>query len=377
MRNYDGKGRSFAKRIYWARSLGVGIGFFSVAATMYPLHPPAWVWVVMLCNAIIWPPIALWLATSARQPYSAERRNILADSLAGGFWAGAMGFNPLPTVTVLAMMAMHNLAAGGKRLFMLGSVAQFAGALLAFLLFREPFVSFSTPMQIYACLPVLVLYPMFVGYMSYGVAVKLSEHKHILSKLSRTDSLTGLINHGSWKDLLQLEFNKSQLLSRQTSIALIDIDHFKAINDTQGHIVGDSVLKRLSTALLSSLRDSDLAGRYGGDEFCVILPNTSATLAWELMEQLRRDVHNLKDPLLPHLQLSLSIGISTYSQHLTDAAMWLNEADKALYIAKTTGRNRVCSAAPAVVDYPKLGVDTQRGDTDNGSNSDGTRIIDL
>ncbi|MET0123864.1 MAG: diguanylate cyclase [Pseudomonas caspiana] len=358
MRNHDGRGRSFAKRIYWVRSVGVGIGFFSVAATMYPLHPPAWVWAVMLCNSIIWPPIALWLATSARQPFYAEQRNILVDSLAGGFWAGAMGFNPLPTVTVLAMMAMHNLAAGGKRLFLRGLIAQMIGAAISWYLFRQPFVSFSTPTQIYACLPVLVLYPMFVGYMSYRVAVKLSEHKHILGKLSRTDSLTGLINHGSWKDLLQLEFNKSVALSRQTSIALIDIDHFKAINDTQGHIVGDSVLKRLSTALLANLRDSDLAGRYGGDEFCVILPNTSATLAWEILEQLRRDVHALHDPQLPHLRLSLSIGISTFGPHLADAAMWLNEADKALYIAKTTGRNRVCSAAPAATDYPRLGIET-------------------
>jgi diguanylate cyclase len=312
----------------------------------------------MVCNAIIWPPIALWLATHATQPFQAERRNILVDSIAGGFWAGAMGFNPLPTVTVLAMMAMHNLAAGGKRLFLLGSVAQLCGALVSFYLFRQTFVAYSTPLQIYACLPVLVFYPMFVGYMSYQVAVKLSEHKHILGKLSRTDSLTGLINHGSWKDLLQVEFGKCQVLSRQTSIALIDIDHFKAINDTQGHIVGDSVLKRLSTALLASLRDTDLAGRYGGDEFCVILPNTSATLAWEIMEQLRRDVHSLYDPQLPHLQLSLSIGISTYGPHISDAAIWLNEADKALYTAKTTGRNRVCSAAPALIDYPQLGVET-------------------
>lgn len=358
MKNHQGKGRSFAKRIYWVRSVGVGVGFFSVAATMYTLHPPYWVWALMLCNAIIWPPIALWLATHSPQPFYAERRNIVCDSIAGGFWAGAMGFNPLPTVTVLAMMAMHNLAAGGTRLFMLGSAGQLVGALVSMYLFRQPFISASSSMQIYACLPVLIFYPMFVGYMSYQVAVKLSEHKHILGKLSRTDSLTGLINHGSWKDLLQLEFGKCQLLSRQTSIALIDIDHFKAINDTRGHIVGDNVLKRLSASLLASLRESDLAGRYGGDEFCVIMPNTSATLAWEIMEQLRRDVHSLHDPLVPHLQLSLSIGISTYGPHISDAAVWLNEADKALYIAKTTGRNRVCSAAPAGIDFPRLGVES-------------------
>lgn len=358
MVSYDGKGRSFAKRIYWVRSLGVGIGFFSVAATMYPLHPPTWVWAVMLCNSIIWPPIALWLATRSRQPFHAERRNILVDSLAGGFWAGAMGFNPLPTVTVLAMMAMHNLAAGGKPLFLRGCVAQLVGAAIAVLLFHQPFVSQSSPLQIYACLPVLILYPMFVGLASYQLAVKLSEHKHILGKLSRTDSLTGLINHGTWKDLLQLEFSRCQVLSRETSIALIDIDHFKAINDSLGHIIGDSVLKRLSKALGASLRDTDLAGRYGGDEFCVIMPNTSAVLAWETLEQLRSDVHALRDPHMPRLQMSLSIGIATYRPDMADAASWLNEADKALYIAKTTGRNRVCLAESKVIEFPRLSVET-------------------
>jgi diguanylate cyclase len=358
MNRYDGKGRSFAKRIYWARSVGVGIGFFSVAATVYTVHPPTWVWVLMLANAIVWPPIALLIATRSRQPFVAEQRNIVCDSLAGGFWVGAMGFNPLPTVTVLALMGMHNLAAGGTRLFWRGCLAQVVGALISIYLLRQPFMAASSNMQIYACLPVLLLYPMFVGYMSYQVAVKLSEHKHILGKLSRTDSLTGLINHGAWKDLLQLEFGRCQMLARQTSIALIDIDHFKGINDTQGHIIGDNVLKRLSTALLASLRDSDLAGRYGGDEFCVILPNTSANLAWEIMEQLRRDVDNLRDPKLPHMRLTLSIGISTFGHHVTDSAMWLNEADKALYNAKSGGRNRVCAAAPLVIDYPRLGSES-------------------
>ena len=357
MVSHEGRGHSFAKRIYWVRSLGVGIGFFSVAATMYPLHPPLWVWAVMLCNAIIWPPIALWLATRSRQPFHAERRNILVDSLAGGFWAGAMGFNPLPTVTVLAMMAMHNLAAGGKLLFLRGTLAQIAGALISVLLFHQPFVSYSSPLQIYACLPVLILYPMFVGYASYQLAVKLSEHKHILGKLSRTDSLTGLINHGSWKDLLQLEFGRCQVLSRETSIALIDIDHFKSINDNHGHIIGDSVLKRLSAALVASLRETDLAGRYGGDEFCVILPNTSAVLAWQILEELRRNVLEVRNPHLPHLELSLSIGIATFRPDMTDAACWLNEADKALYIAKTTGRNRVCLAESNVIDFPRSSVE--------------------
>ena len=344
MNKHDGKGLSFAKRIYLPRSIGLGIGFFSVLATLYPNNIPGWMWFLLVFNGFLWPHVAFQLARRSRQPYQAERRNLILDSLGGGFWAGAMGLSPLPTVTVLAMMAMNNFAAGGQRLFIYGSLAQAGGALVAILLLSPVFIPGSTPLQIYACLPMLVVYPMAVGLVCYQLAVKLSAHKHILSKLSRTDSLTGLLNHGSWKDLLHIEFGNCQTLERHTTIALIDIDHFKAINDTYGHIIGDTVLKHMSEALQSKLRDTDLAGRYGGDEFCVILPHTSRHQAHEILERLRLAINAHRDVLLPELQIGLSVGIADYAPHLKDAAMWLHEADMALYRAKSGGRNRVVLA---------------------------------
>jgi diguanylate cyclase len=108
------------------------------------------------------------------------------------------------------------------------------------------------------------------------------------------------------------------------------------------------VLKQLSGALTASLRETDLAGRYGGDEFCVILPDTTLAQANDILERLRRTVHDHAHTALPDLRLSLSIGIAAYGPHLTDAGMWLHEADMALYAAKSTGRNRVSSAPPGV-----------------------------
>jgi diguanylate cyclase len=341
MNNLTGKGLSFARRIYVPRAVGLGVGFFSVAAAMYPLQPANWVWVLMLLNGFAWPHIAFQLSRLCAQPYYAERRNLLYDSIFGGFWAGAIGLNPLPAVSILAMMAMNNIASGGQPLFWRGCVAQVLGLLLAYLVLSPTFVPVSTPLQIYATLPVLSTYPLAVGLICYHLVIKLSEHKHVLGKLSRTDSLTGLLNHGAWKDLLQIEFGTCQALSRSTTIALLDIDHFKAINDTHGHIVGDDVLKQLSVELLKNLRDTDLAGRYGGDEFCVILPNTQLSQATEILERLRVIVSHYHDTRIPSLSMSLSIGIATYTSHLTDAGMWLNEADKALYAAKTTGRNKI------------------------------------
>ncbi|MFJ3481953.1 diguanylate cyclase [Pseudomonas sp. NPDC090202] len=349
MRNSIHKGLSYARRMYLPRSVGLGIGFFAVAAALYPSHPPAWVWWLMLFHGYVWPHLAFQLARFSDSPYTAERRNLVYDSLAGGFWAGAMGFNALPTVTALSMMAMNNIASGGPRLFVVGSLAQFVGALIGYWLFSpEPFPAI-TQLQVYACLPMLVIYPLAIGLVCYRVAVQLSKSKKALEKLSTTDSLTGLMNHGAWKNLLSIEFNNCQTLNRQNSVALIDIDHFKAINDTYGHIIGDSVLKQVSNALSASLRETDMAGRYGGDEFCVILPNTTLAQANDVLERLRRTIHEHTHTTLPDLKLSLSIGIAAYGPHLIDAGQWLHEADMALYDAKSTGRNRVTSARPVRV----------------------------
>lgn len=340
------KGISFARRMYLPRSIGQGIGFFAVAAALYPSHPPVWVWVAMIVHGYVWPHIAYQLAKCSRQPYAAERRNLIYDSLGGGFWAGAMGISPLPTVTVLSMMAMNNIATGGLRLFVLGSLAQATGALVAYTIFMPPLFSHVTQTQVFACLPMLVIYPMAIGLVCYRVAVQLSSSKKALEKLSVTDSLTGLMNHGAWKDRLALEFDKCQTEERQHSVALIDIDHFKAINDTYGHITGDNVLKQLSKALSANLRQTDLAGRYGGDEFCVILPDTPLAQATAILERLRRTVHDHAHSTLPDLKLSLSIGVAAYGPHQTDAGLWLHEADMALYDAKSAGRNRVTPARP-------------------------------
>lgn len=344
MENQRGKGLSFARRIYLPRAIGLCIGSLSVAAALAPMNLPSWVWALLVINAYVWPHIAYQLSSRANFPYKAELRNMLFDSLWGGFWAATVQFNPLTTVTVLAMMAMHNVAMGGLRLFAFGSVAQAVGVLIGWLVFGIAFNAQTTPMQIWASIPMLTLYPFAVGMVSYQLAIKLAKHKRILSALNRTDSLTGLLNHGAWKDSLQLQFQRSRLHEHPAVIALIDIDHFKPINDTHGHIVGDSVLRQLSAELKRNLRASDLAGRYGGDEFCVILPDMPVLKAREVMERLREVLHDFRHDEVPDLRISLSIGLAAFDSSFTDSIAWLDEADKALYTAKNTGRNKISLA---------------------------------
>ncbi|WP_159812742.1 diguanylate cyclase [Pseudomonas sp. 18058] len=344
MENNRGKGLSFARRIYLPRIIGLGVGFFCVGAALYPLNMPGWIWALLLFNGFAWPHLAYQISTRSAFPYQAERRNMLYDSLCGGFWAASFQFNPLATVTILSMMTMNNVAAGGQRLFVFGALAQLVGVLLGWSIFGFKFSLTMTQAQVWACLPMLTLYPLALGMVCYRLAIKLSQHKRALSALSRTDSLTGLLNHGAWKDLLHLKFQQCRQHNTQATLALIDIDHFKVINDSYGHIVGDAALRQLSQELKRVLDEYELAGRYGGDEFCVILPTLPLAKAEVLMEKLREALEQYRHPDVPDLRVSLSIGLARYQAGYKDAVDWLEDADKALYTAKHTGRNTISVA---------------------------------
>ncbi|MFK3775822.1 diguanylate cyclase [Pseudomonas sp. NPDC089406] len=337
----SGKGLSFVRRIYRPRIIGKAIGLIAAAAAVAPLQQPHWVWLLMLFNGLAWPHVAYHWARRSAKPYQAELRNLQLDSVAAGFWAATMHFNPLPSLTILSMVTMNNVAAGGKPMVVRGVLAQLAGMLLSMALLGPGLQLHTSMAQVYASLPMLTLYPLALGWVCYQLAIQLADHKRQLSTLSRTDSLTGLLNHGSWKDLLQHKFQLSQQQQLPAVIALIDIDHFKAINDTYGHVVGDCVLRQLSHELQRSLREHDKAGRYGGDEFCLIFPDTHEAQACQAMERLRERVAAYRNPQLPGLRISLSIGLAAFRPGLASAEDWLLVADKALYSAKHQGRDQV------------------------------------
>lgn len=158
------------------------------------------------------------------------------------------------------------------------------------------------------------------------------------------DSLTGLLNHTAIKDLLDGEVAGTIRQKRPLSFAMVDIDHFKQVNDSYGHPVGDRVIKSLSRLLKQRLRSSDLVGRYGGEEFAVVLVDADRMTARKVLDTIRDDFSQLR-----HLaegkefSVTFSCGIADVSQ-FPDAAKLSDAADKALYKAKHAGRNQVMLA---------------------------------
>jgi diguanylate cyclase (GGDEF)-like protein len=159
-----------------------------------------------------------------------------------------------------------------------------------------------------------------------------------LERTSATDSLTGLWNRRFTFQTLAEESERARRFGSRFSIILFDLDHFKAVNDTFGHRVGDAVLTKVAAELLDAIRDGDIAGRYGGEEFLVILPYTGAAEALNVGERIRTRIKALAWPE-PGLRVTISGGIAEYRN--TDVDALVDAADRKLYEAKAAGRDRV------------------------------------
>jgi diguanylate cyclase (GGDEF)-like protein len=174
----------------------------------------------------------------------------------------------------------------------------------------------------------------------------------ILVAQSRTDAKTGLLNVSTWESEAESELSRSIRTRNPVALALVDIDHFKLVNDTYGHLVGDRVLKAIAEALTSQSRDYDRTGRFGGEEFVLLLAQTTESDACKIAERLRGYVASLAIPAddrpdAPTLKVTISIGVTGMARgHSFELTDLLAAADSAMYAAKQAGRNQVAYATP-------------------------------
>jgi len=169
-----------------------------------------------------------------------------------------------------------------------------------------------------------------------------------LKAQARSDPKTGLLNAGAWQGEASLAIGAARRRRESLAVLLVDIDHFKLVNDTHGHLTGDAMLRTLAAEMRQQVREPDLVGRFGGEEFAILLGGTTAAEACRIAERIRRGsgvVRVLTNDAL--VGVTVSIGVAVLGSHGDDLSELLKAADKALYRAKRTGRDRVCLAAPA------------------------------
>ena len=184
---------------------------------------------------------------------------------------------------------------------------------------------------------------------SLRYAVKLAESFEALRRLATRDELTGLLNRRELDRIMEYEQERALRFNGPLAVLMIDVDHFKAVNDAHGHPAGDAVLREIARRLIAQVRNVDRVARWGGEEFAIVLVQTDRAAALEMAERIRSAVE--RDAILATqslaLNVTMSIGVAVLPDDARSSTGLLAAADKALYAAKAAGRNRVLSYVDA------------------------------
>ncbi|GHH66533.1 GGDEF domain-containing protein [Streptosporangium violaceochromogenes] len=183
-----------------------------------------------------------------------------------------------------------------------------------------------------------------------------------LQAAARTDPKTGLLNAAAWQREADTEIVRARRTGETLALLIIDIDHFKRVNDTYGHLVGDQVLVGVTATIRGQLRDYDVVGRFGGEEFVVLLPRADVTEARRVAERLRTRIGRMAVPADDNMiTVTISVGVAIMSMHGDDLIELLAAADLALYRAKELGRDRICLPATPVPPARRPGSEAAPG----------------
>jgi diguanylate cyclase len=334
--------RNLPQRVYPLRIAGLGLAFFAIGAALRDCGGHAIAWVALGLHAFAWPHIAFRLSRRSPDPYRAERRSLIVDAALGGAWIALIGFNLVPSMLMVSTLAMDKFGIGGPRFLALSLLAMAVGCGTVALAFGiEPHFASSLPV-IVASAPLGLLYPVIAGIAADRLALNMRDQNRTLSQRVRIDALSQLLTRGAWEEDVAREFARHRRNGGKACLLLLDLDDFKVINDRHGHASGDDAIRRLGTVLREHLRAQDVAGRYGGDEFGVLLPDTDATGGKVIAERLRIAFEATGSTTKQARRCTTSIGIAAADgSEQSDHAQWLQYADRALYQAKAKGRNRV------------------------------------
>ncbi len=192
----------------------------------------------------------------------------------------------------------------------------------------------------------------------YDDVARLRRENEELKETIRTDHLTGLYNVRHLHDALEQEMERTKRTLHPTALIILDLDHFKSVNDTHGHVVGDQALKHIADIIRSTTRKLDIPCRHGGEEFAIVLPSTPHLPAIQVARRIRENVEQSSLALEgEELFFTVSIGLDTYSTRSRETVQeFIDRTDKLLYEAKASGRNRVVYAGPSD-DPGKVGIE--------------------
>ena len=337
--------RQLSRRVYPLRALGMGLAGLVVGVVLWERNAGLAAWLCMAAISFVWPHVAHLLSRRSADPYRAEIRNLLVDSALAVVLVTLMHFNLLPSVLLVTLTMVDKITTGIRGLWA-RSLPGMAGAAVPGAASTGFQWAPETSMPvILACLPVMVLHTLSVSLVSYRLIRRVSRQNQLLDELRRIDALTGLYDRGHWQEQAEATLRRHHATDEPACLVMLDIDHFKQITDQHGHTVGDEVLRALARIVLSNVRATDCAGRYGGDEFAIVLRGMHLDGATAVAHRIREQVQALQLHDMPGLQFTTSMGVATADHRHSSLRAWTNAADAELYQAKAAGRNRVSASS--------------------------------
>lgn len=337
--SHDGNAHGVVVRSHQLRTLGLGLGAVMVGGVLYRVDAPVWVWLLVALHGFAWPHIACRISRRSADPIALDRRFFMGDAALGGLFVAMMQFNLLPSVLLATAYGVGLITLYGVQLQVRCLLALVLACGITTVANGLAFAPTTDMLEILASLPLLVIFPITLGAATFALARRVRGQNRQLIQMSSIDNLSGLLNRNHWEDAVDAALTHHAC--RDAVMLLIDIDCFKGVNDQHGHTVGDDVIRRVGAVISSSVRDGDLAGRYGGDEFAVVLYDVNMRVAAAVAERIRSGVASSPIERVPDLHCTLSIGLAHCQATTRTAREWVNDADDALYRAKQAGRNRL------------------------------------
>ncbi len=335
------------QRVYRFRMLGMGLAALPLGMVMYEHQAPVGSWLWGLFTCVLWPQLAYWRARRSRNRFNAELHNLMFDSAIAGSWAALMHFAVLPAVLLTAVATADKINTGVRGLWRRSLPGMLLAVLVAGWLTGFAFQPETSMPVLLACLPVMLIHTLSVSLASSRLVRRVQQQNRQLDEFSRLDVLTGLNNRGAWQSLASALLQRQHARSQAATLMMIDVDHFKHINDQHGHILGDDVLCNIAAVLRRGNSGDAHIGRFGGDEFAIALPVALAE-ATVIAERIRRAVEELNVAQAPDLRCSISLGLAEAGATVVNLRQWMEAADRALYQAKQSGRNNTVRASQPV-----------------------------
>ncbi len=372
----QGHALALLQMIHRIRTGGSLLGLLILGSHLLPREPGAAVWLLLGLHFLVYPHLIHARARRAANPIHAGLHNFLLDAVLLGLWSAALGYPLWISFTLLTCNLVSVMLYHGLRGTLLAA-ALFIGPGLGWLLASgTPLAPATSGLSTGLSAGGLAVFLLMVSHLNFQRTLKLRDTREALrrseqalqsandalrqqideinvlqarlSEQANRDPLTGLYNRRYLDTTLARELGRCQREGQPLSLMLIDLDHFKQINDSWGHPAGDEVLRQLADLLESHARLADVACRYGGEEFLLLLPGMPLHVAVERAERWRQDFA-ATTILFGELAIraTLSVGIASYPGDGGSAQALIRAADQALYQAKHGGRNRVAaSAAP-------------------------------